>query len=220
MVFVVKVNQGNGSQTEPLEAALYPAIIQRVVDLGLQAQEYQGVAKRPARKVLLVFSIPSETLEINGENLPRHVSKSFVVSLHEKARFRTIVKLFSPQALEPGGEFNMLSLLGKQVMVQVDKVEGKDGRHYNQVANIVPLPKGGSVEIPADNHDKLMFLDLDDPNKEVVDALPLWVLKEISNAVNFATMKGGPMVTEALKAKMAPKQGQKQTKMVSEESPI
>lgn len=65
-----------------MEAGTYPAICYGLVDLG---EQYSETYDKWSPKILILFEIPGETLEINGEEVSRTMSKSYTMSLNEKA---------------------------------------------------------------------------------------------------------------------------------------
>ena len=65
----------------PLEPGVYMAVCVVVADLG---DQYSEKFKKSSRKVVFSFDIPSETIEIDGEQKPRQLSKRCTFSVSKK----------------------------------------------------------------------------------------------------------------------------------------
>lgn len=78
----LKIKKKSGSSVPPMDAGTYPAVCVGIVDLG---EQYSATFKKYNDKVLVIWEIPSQTIEIDGEDKPRWLSKDFSASLHEKS---------------------------------------------------------------------------------------------------------------------------------------
>lgn len=114
----LKIKKKSGSSVPPMEAGTYPAVCVGIVDLG---EQYNEAFKKYTDKMLFIWEIPSQTIEIDGENKPRWLSKDFSASLHEKSNlYQTLVswrgKAFTEAELaedENGDmQFSVLEMLG------------------------------------------------------------------------------------------------------------
>ena len=66
------VSEKSGPSAPPIPAGTYLAVCSMMIDLGLQYNERFG---NTSPKVLIGWEIPGETIEIDGEEKPRMISK-------------------------------------------------------------------------------------------------------------------------------------------------
>ena len=162
-------------KAERIAEGTYPARLVQIISLGVQETEWQGQTKT-APKVMLTFELPTETININGEDQPRWISKEFNLSLHEKSSLTPVVK-----ALDPKGECQDLTdLLGKPCMVQV----GSTASNNAKITNIVAPMKGMPVA-PIYNEAKMVAFDFDSPDLELFATFPQFMQDKIKEAVNY-----------------------------------
>ena len=124
----------------PVEPGTYFAVCIGAVDLGEQETTYNNKT-RYANQLQIIFELPSELIEIDGEEQPRQLSRRFSVSLSTKSNLRKFIetwygKKFTDDAIR---EFDTRELLGKPAMLSV--VLSEDGNYAN-IASAAALPKG------------------------------------------------------------------------------
>ncbi len=171
----------NGGSTIPkLEGGVYTAISSAIVDLGLQKNEKFD---KTQRKFMMIWTILNETIEVNGEQLPRQLSKEYSFSLHEKSTLRKDLQAWRGKAFteEELRGFNILNVLNVPCQLQV-LLEERNGRQYNNIASIMALPKGSQVE----KLENTYYFDI-----ETMDSwtnwtkIPQWIRDRIKKAENF-----------------------------------
>lgn len=154
----------------PMEPDVYMAVCTMVIDVG---QQYSERYKNVSNQILLAFDIPDVTIEVDGVNKPRQISKRYTYSTNTKGNLYKLLcswlnKKFSEDEL---GELNLFSLLGRGCQVQVTLKE--DGKH-NDIANVMALPRG--MKTPESMNPYLSYdIDEDGFTGEKWDALPEWV---------------------------------------------
>lgn len=183
----LKIKKKSGSSVPPIEAGTYPAVCVGIVDLG---EQYSETFKKYSDKLLIIWEIPSQTIEIDGEDKPRWLSKDFSASLHEKSvLYQTLVpwrgKAFTEAELteDENGfmQFSVLDMLGTGCFLQVI-VEEKDSGSYNRVTSVIALPAGmgaPKTETP------LISFDIDAWNDEVFTSLPEWIQERIKKSTQY-----------------------------------
>ena len=171
----------NGGSTIPkLEGGVDTAISSAIVDLGLQKNEKFD---KTQRKFMMIWTILNETIEVNGEQLPRQLSKEYSFSLHEKSTLRKDLQAWRGKAFteEELRGFNILNVLNVPCQLQV-LLEERNGRQYNNIASIMALPKGSQVE----KLENTYYFDI-----ETMDSwtnwtkIPQWIRDRIKRAENF-----------------------------------
>lgn len=154
----------------PMEPDVYMAVCTMVIDVG---QQYSERYKNVSNQILLAFDIPDVTIEVDGVDKPRQLSKRYTYSTNTKGNLYKLLcswlnKKFSEDEL---GELDLFSLLGRGCQVQVTLKE--DGKH-NDIANVMALPRG--MKTPESANPYLSYdIDEDGFTGEKRDALPEWV---------------------------------------------
>ena len=183
----LKIKKKSGSSVPPMEAGTYPAVCVGIVDLG---EQYSETFKKYSDKLLVIWEIPSQTIEIDGGDKPRWLSKDFSASLNEKSNlYQTLVswrgKAFTENELtedETGFmQFSVLDMLGTGCFLQVI-VEEKDGNSYNRITSVIALPAG--MPAPA-TETPLIAFDIDAWDDEVFKSLPGWIQERIKKSTQY-----------------------------------
>lgn len=164
----------------PLEAGVYMAVCVVVADLG---DQYSEKYKKSSRKVVFSFDIPSETIEIDGEQKPRQLPKRCTFSVSKKGTLNKMLNAWmnanmSEQEL---GELDLFSLIGQGCQIRVTVSE--DGAH-NNIEDVMALPKG----MPAPQSDTAPItydIDEDGFTGEKWDALPTWMREAIEKSDQY-----------------------------------
>jgi len=167
--------KGNTMKKERIGEGTYPARIVQIIRLGDQRIfHYQTgkpeLNKRGEQKILpklwVTFELPTETIEIDGEDKPRWISKEYTESTHETAAFYSVVMAADKNAPD------LESLLGKAVMVTIGTTSGgKD-----KVTQVAPLMKGVKVD---DLANPTLYYDIDDHDQDVYEKLPEFLRDKI-----------------------------------------
>lgn len=183
----LKIKKKSGSSVPPMEAGTYPAVCVGIVDLG---EQYSETFKKYSDKLLVIWEIPPQTIEIDGEDKPRWLSKDFSASLNEKSNlYQTLVswrgKAFTENELteDENGfmQFSVLDMLGTGCFLQVI-VEEKDGNSYNRITSVISLPAGMSAPT---TETPLIAFDMDAWDDEVFNSLPVWIQDRIKKSTQY-----------------------------------
>ena len=67
----LKIKKKSGSSVPPMEAGTYPAVCVGIVDLG---EQYNEAFKKYTDKMLFIWEIPSQTIEIDGDSMEEIVA--------------------------------------------------------------------------------------------------------------------------------------------------
>lgn len=173
-------SDNGGTPVPKLESGVYTGVSSAIIDLGLQRNEQFG---KTQRKFMMIWTILGEDVEINGEKQPRTISKEYSFSLNEKSTLRKDLqawrgKSFSEEELQG---FNILAVLNKACQLQII-LEEKNNKKYNNIAGIMSLPKGSSVQ-PLDN---TYYFDMEDVQTwQNFVKVPNWIQEKIKKAENL-----------------------------------
>ena len=187
MALIAKEKSGGGSFA-PVEAGTYPARCCAVIDLGLQHIEWQG-QKKEQEKVMLMFELPTERIEVDGEDKPRWLSVRYTVSLNEKAGLRKTLDAWrgKPMTADELKGFNIGCLLNSPCMLTVVNKEGSNGNLYANIGSIGKPMKG--IPIPELENEALLFDMEADDCEEVFKKLPEWIQDIIEESVTWKERK-------------------------------
>jgi hypothetical protein len=171
---------GGGKDFDPIPEGVHIGRCYGVVDLGTH---HNAKFDRTTRKVLLQWEIPSERIELERDgqklDLPRAISKSYTLSVNEKAALRKLVEAWIGRKLtatELAG-FDVKSLLGKACQIQIVHVQSQDGsRTYANIGAIMALPKGTPVPKP---ENALQYFAFEEGVVPQIEGLPEWIQKVI-----------------------------------------
>lgn len=173
-------SDNGGQEIEKLENGVYTAVSSAIIDLGLQRNEK---FEKVQRKFVLIWNILGEEVEINGEKLPRTISKEYSFSLHEKSALRKDLqawrgKAFSEEELQG---FNILTILNKACQLQII-LEEKNNKKYNNIAGIMSLPKGTQIE----SLESTYYFDIEDTKTwGNYCKISNWIKEKIKKAENL-----------------------------------
>ncbi len=178
MSMIAKDN--GGVSIPPLEAGVYPAIGSMMVDIGVQVSEKFGKSQRKFR---MFWDIVGETIDINGEQFPRRMSKEYSFSLGEKSNLRKDLQAWrgKPFTEEELQGFALVNVLNKGCQLQIINEE-KNGKTYNNIAAIMALPKGTKLE----ELEETTIFDMENPDSfKYWEKIPGWIQDQIKKAVNY-----------------------------------
>lgn len=145
-----------------------------IIDCGTQTTNGQ-FGETVARKIRLGWELFGEdenneplTIEYDGKVMPMTISKTYTLSLHEKAALRKDLSAWRGRAFteEELQGFDITNVLGKHCMLNVT-VSENNGKTYSNIAGISPMHK--SMVKPDGVHQSITF-DLDDFDEKVFES--------------------------------------------------
>ena len=171
------------SSVPPLAADTYPAVCVGVIDLGEQHSEK---FKNYQNKVMFLFEIIGETVDVDGEAKPRWLSKEYTLSLSEKSNLAKTITAWTGREItddENENGFDVSTLLGRKALVVVTCKENDNGT-FNDITVITSPPK--MIQIPDAQSEQLMF-EVESWNAEVFEKLPEWIQNKIKKSTEYQT---------------------------------
>ncbi len=173
-------SDNGGTNIPKLEGGVYTAISSAIIDLGVQQNKTYGTTQR---RFMMIWNILNEEVEVNGEKLPRTMSKEYGFNLGEKSNLRKDLQAWRGQAFndEELKGFDLLTVLNKACQLQII-LEKKDGKEYNNIAGIMSLAKGTKIEKLDDTY----YFDIE--NEETWNnwiKIPKWIQEKIKKADNY-----------------------------------
>ena len=185
------VVKDNGSTSfPPLEAGSYRAVCYGIVVTGTSYIQAFG---NSATKIVFLWELPDERIEVDGENKPRAISETYTLSLNEKANLRKMLagwrgRDFTPEELKG---FSLKKILGAPCLVSTTVMQNKQGRDFSKVTSVSRLPKG--MEAPKEAENPLVMFDITNdacPLSEM-SKLPEWMQKRIMESDEYKERTAG-----------------------------
>ena len=177
---------GNGS-FEPVKEGVHQAMCYAVYDIGTH---YNERFSKSVHQCVISFEIPSERIEIEKDgkklDLPRAISKTYTVSLHEKAELRKDLerwrgKMFTSAELDG---FDLTNLLGANCMIQVIHKE-KGGKTYANIAGIMSLASGMTKKTP---ENAIVYFSFED-DVQIPENAPPWIADLIKSSEEWKELQ-------------------------------
>ncbi len=195
----------------PVEPGSYLAICVGVYDLGEQETTFNGKT-RYANQVMFTFELAGESVEVDGEQKPRQLSRRFTVSTSAKSALRKFLTSWRGKAFadEEFRRFDTDTLLGRSGMVQV--VHSEDGQYAN-IDGVMQVPRG--VSAPTTESELYKF-NIDQWDDGTFQNLPEWVQELIKKSTQYQQMHA-PDTAVDFPAQEAPKQEPKSVPTPAEE---
>lgn len=186
MSLVISGSDESRPRIEPLEAGTYPAVCYGLVDIG---DQYSEAFKKSSHQVVVLWEIPSEKIEIDGEQKSRVMSKTYTCSLYEKAKLRQDLNAwrgrdFTPEEL---AKFDLKNIVGAPCLLTVVQTQ-RGERTYANVGGVGSLIKG--MEKPKGTLDKIVF-DLDTDPLDKIAELPEWIQERIKQSETYQERLAG-----------------------------
>ena len=164
----------------PVEPGTYFAVCIGDIDLGEQETTYNGQT-RYVDQIQLIFELPNELIEVDGEQKPRWLSRRFSAKTTTKSNLRKFLetwygKQFTEEAINA---FDTKSLLGKAAMLSV--VLSEDGNYAN-IASAAALPKG----VPApEAQSEFLHFDITQWDDAAFEKLPEYLQELIKKSTQY-----------------------------------
>ena len=131
----------------PLKAGTYPAACVYIIDIGTQHNQYYN---KMEQKVIIGIEFPTKTVNIDGQEKPRWISREFTLSLNDKANLKALIETWLGRSItdkEKEEGFDLKSLLGEPGIATVAVDTGKDGKQYNRLVSMVPMMEGMAAPV-------------------------------------------------------------------------
>ena len=176
------VNGSSASTIAQIPEGTYLAVCNLLVDLG---QQYNEAFKNSARKVMIGWEIPDETIELDDGIHSRTITKRYTASLNEKSNLRQDLAAWRGRDFTPAelDAFDLRNIVGTSCFINIIHREGSNGKTYANISSIMALPKGTPKGRLSEN---AIVFDLDTASIEDVDSLPKWIADIVKQSSTYA----------------------------------
>lgn len=167
-----------------------------LIDLGTQLVKSQHGDKL-MHKIRIAWELFGEdeagnplTVDYEGKVMPMTISKSYTLSLSEKANLRKDLQAWRGRDFteEEARGFDITKLLGVYCMVNVTHSE-TNGKTYANVSGLTPIPSALKNAKPDPIHSNIIF-NLDEPDWEVFASFHEKLQDAIKSSPEFAIAAG------------------------------
>ena len=174
----MKIKDRAKPKVPPVEPGVYMAVCVGVIDLG---EQYSDMFKNYSNKCMIVWELPGETIEIDGEQKPRQLSKEFTISSSNKSNLRKFIESWNGKTYSDDDfmDLDVFDQIGKPCQLNV--VLNSTGEYAN-VDNIMPIPRGFPAPTTTTEHIKW---DMDAWDDAVFDKLPEWIQGKIKKSTQY-----------------------------------
>ena len=174
----LKVKDRAKPKLPPVEPGVYLAVCVGVIDLG---EQYSEKFKNYRNEVQFVWELAGETVEVDGEQKPRQLSRTFSVAASKKSNLRGFLGGWNGVQYSDE-QFQDLDLFGQAGRpCQLNAVLNDTGEYAN-VDSVIPLPKG--VPAPQAVSPTILW-NMDEWSDEKFSALPDWVQEKIKKSTQY-----------------------------------
>ena len=164
--------------TPPVAPGTYVAVCVGVIDLG---EQYIEKFKKYIAQVQIVWELDHMTVEVDGEQKPRQLSRTFTLSTNKKSHLRAILSSWNgvQYSNEQFGELDLFDQIGKPCMLSV--VMNETGEYAN-IASVIPMITG--YPAPQTTTPPIKW-DMDNWDDAVFATLPDWIQEKIKKSTQY-----------------------------------
>lgn len=182
------VKRKKENRVPPVAGGSYAAACVGIIDIGEQYEKFKDEKQgKYVSKVIFLFELLGETVNVDGEHKPRWLSMEMTQSLHERSKlYKTLTAWLGRPLTEDelsleGSGFDLTQMLGKNCLLSVS-LEEKDSEQYNKITGAMGVPKSLQVGKP---ESELLLFDIDDRDEAVFAKLPEWIQKKIEKSTQY-----------------------------------
>lgn len=178
-----------------IEVGSYPGRVVQVIDLGLQAQSFQGEDKPPCQEVMVGYELVDEFCkDEEGNDLPdkpRWLSERFTLKNLKIDKAKSTIRY---NAIDPTGvakgDFTKIVNFPCIINVIVENGRGANAnKEFNRVGSVAAMRAKDAEKLPPLANDPVVFT-LDKPDMDMFNGFPEWVQNVIKDNLNF---RGSPL---------------------------
>lgn len=167
----------------PIPGGTYLGICVYSIALGEQLCEFEGKSKGYYNQVMLGFEICGQTVEIDGKQEPRVLSKTFNATKGKKSGLRKFLGAWEAKELTDDEylDSDTNDYVGKAAFLTV--VLNETGE-YSNIDGIAPLPMGLPIDVPKPMSQLIRF-DMEPWDQKLFESLPEWAQEKIKKSTEY-----------------------------------
>lgn len=175
------------SNFKPLDDGTYLAVCCGMVDLGTVYNERYG---KNQEKVMILWEIPGETIDINGKQEPRILNARYTSTLGTQGNLRRDLiswrgRDFTEDELDG---FKLVNVVGASCFLNVQNNKAENGKVYTNIVGVMALPKGTPKAVMSVSP---IVFDFDTATLDDVEKLPDWIRDQVKASITYQRMVNG-----------------------------
>lgn len=193
----MKIKDRAKPKIPPVAAGSYMAVCIGVIDLG---EQYSEKFKSYSNKVQIVFELPGETIEVDGKQEPRQLSREFSVATKKNSGLRMFLSAWNGRTYSDDDflELDMFDQIGRPALLNV--VLNETGEYAN-IESAIQIPRG--IPDPVSTTAPIRW-DMDSWDDAVFQTLPEWVQEKIKRSTQYQKNHAPTEVIQIPTAEPAP----------------
>ena len=167
----------------PIPGGTYLGICVYSIALGEQLCEFEGKSKGYYNQVMLGFEICGQTVEIDGKQEPRVLSKTFNATKGKKSGLRKFLGAWEAKEMTDDEylDSDTNDYVGRPAFLTI--VLNETGE-YSNIDGIAPLPTGLPIDVPKPMSQLIRF-DMEPWDQKLFESLPEWAQEKIKKSTEY-----------------------------------
>lgn len=167
----------------PIPGGTYLGICVYSIALGEQLCEFEGKSKGYYNQVMLGFEICGQTVEIDGKQEPRVLSKTFNATKGKKSGLRKFLGAWEAKEMTDDEylDSDTNDYVGRPAFLTI--VLNETGE-YSNIDGIAPLPLGLPIDVPKPMSQLIRF-DMEPWDQKLFESLPEWAQERIKKSTEY-----------------------------------
>lgn len=174
----MKIKDRAKAALPPIPAGQYLAVCVGVFDLG---EQYSEKFKNYSPKLMITFDVPAVTVEVDGKQEPRQLSREFTICGKNNSKLRAFISSWNgvQYSDEAFGEFDPLTQIGKPAMINVLLNETGEYANIDTIMSLFP-----GLPTPT-TQTQMKIWDMDAWDDKAFEELPAWVQEKIKKSTQY-----------------------------------
>ena len=179
----MKIRDNVKPSLPPIPGGTYLGICVYSIAIGEQLCEYEGKSKNYYNQVMLGFEICGKSIEIDGKQEPRVLSKTFNSTKGKKSGLRKFLGAWEAKELSDDEylDKDTNDYVGRPAFLTI--VLNETGE-YSNIDSIAPLPEGLPISVPQPLSTLIRF-DMEPWDQKAFEALPEWAQEKIKKSTQY-----------------------------------
>lgn len=180
----------NSTTREPIEAGLHLARCYKMLEVGT-VQENMVINGKPTiktlKKVRIGWEFPELTKVFDEAKGPQPLvlDNEYTLSMGDKANLRKMLESWrgAPYTDEQAVRVDITKLLGQPCMINLTHKKAQNGKTYEVIASVVPVPK--QMTCPPQVNPTVQLSYDDNWNQQLFESLPAFITDKMKTSVEY-----------------------------------
>ena len=162
----------------PISPGMYAGICVGIIDLG---EQYSEMFKKYDNKVQIVWELQGVTVEVDGKQEPRQLSRTYTLAANKKSNLRKLLTGWNgvQYSDEAFGALDLFDQLGKPCFLNIVL---NDTGEYNNIETVTPIAAG--FPVPTTTTPFIKW-DMDAWDDAEFEKLPDWAKDKIKKSTQY-----------------------------------